>query len=80
VRKDIYFYVYDSGEHAVYINCHGSVHQRFPGLTCNAKKLWNNSIGISYEFGISNLGKFGQIEKGIDKLIHTFNIREINHD
>ncbi len=80
IKTKVYLYIYDAGDHAIYINCHGSVQQRFPGLTCDAKKIWANSVAISYEFGIRNLGKFGEIENGIDKLLSNFNLRKIKHD
>jgi hypothetical protein len=80
-KNKTYIYLYDSGGHAVAINCfYGSVHEPFTRKRCNTQKIWGNHVGISYEFGISHLSKFGQIEQRIDKLLNNFNLRKLKHD
>jgi hypothetical protein len=81
IRKTTYFYIYDSGDHVVYIYCSAtSIHFKFHAQRCSAKKMWNHSIGIAFSFGISNLSRFGRVEEMVDQLLKDFNLRKINYD
>jgi hypothetical protein len=66
-------YIYDAGDHAVRIECR----KAFQGQ-CEAYKLWSNThVVIEYRFSKGLLQDFGRIEAEIDKLIHSFNFREM---
>jgi hypothetical protein len=73
-------YIYNNGDHAVMINCFGD-YLNTPTTLCTARKRWAKTrIIIEYSFKIGLLRDFGDIEVGVDKLINSFNIKEILHD
>jgi hypothetical protein len=69
-------YIYDAGDYAIRIDCM----DEYAGSSCQAYKRWENTpIVIKYSFDKSLLADFGRIQAEIDKLLHTFNIRENSH-
>lgn len=66
-------YIYDAGDHVVRIDCRKAFQGR-----CEAYRLWSNThVVIEYRFSKGLLQDFGRIEAEIDKLLHSFNFREI---
>jgi hypothetical protein len=67
-------YIYDAGDHAIRIECGNDI----PKGTCKAYKLWRDTkIEVEFSFLGSMLSDIGRIESEIDKLMTSFNIREI---
>ena len=76
-----YFYIYDSGDRVTFVRCrYFSIRDTIHPSRCKAEGMWSESISITYNFGISNLGNFGIIEREVLNKIESFNLRRITHE